>query len=246
MIAITLEYKLFGLLWRRKIETVLPERWTEITAEQLAAIPLLHRGTLSDSKLMQIFLSIKRPVAKRISSFQRYCITKNLSFLKDPQPIGYFIIKNIAGFRSPGANLKGVTFGAFIFGDTYYQNYLLGSRKDLDKFIACYYLDTKSFDENLIEKKVQLIKLTDLATREAIAINYGLIREWLAEKHPYVFQKSETGTKAEKIPGWVKVFDRVVGNDIIHQQDYANLPAMEVLRYLNETTKEFYKNGGKV
>lgn len=246
MISITIEYKPLGFLWKRMIETSFPERWNEMTPDQLTAVPKLYRGKISDSQVLQIFFGIKQNIAWRIDSYQRYRIIKNLDFIKKPGATGIFIINEIAGFRSPGKNLKGVTFGAFIFGDTYYQNYISGKRGELDKFIACYYCNRKGFDDNLVDEHAALIKKSNIAKREAIAINYGLIREWLSELFPYVFRKVEKREKNQKNVGWVMVFDGVVGSDIVRQHDYAMLPAMEVLRFLNSKTKEYYKNGGKV
>lgn len=246
MIAITIEYKPLGFLWRKRMETRLPSRWSEMTPKQIAAIPYLRRDMLDDSKLLQIFLRISKSIARRIDSYQKYCILQNLKYIKEPEPFGNFIIKKIAGFYAPGDQLKGVTFGAFIFGDTYYQNYFSGKRGDLNRFIACYYCDKNGFDDKTIEEHARLISLIDLATREATAINYGLIREWLAKAYPYVFQKAEAGQKHEKSNGWVGVFDAVVGEDIVNQEKYAEKPLSGMLRYLNRKTKEYYKNGSKV
>jgi hypothetical protein len=246
MIAITVEYKPFGFLWRRRIETKLPARWSEMTRRQIVAIPEMQRGKLDDSKLLQIFLGIKKSVANRIGNYQKYCILRNLKYIREPEAISMFIIKKIIGFKAPGNKLKGITFGAFIFGDTYYQNYIAGKKEDLNRFIACFYYNKLGFKEKNIEMNAQLIGLIDLPTREAIAINYGLIREWLALAYPYVFRKAEEGKKHKSFTGWVGVFDAVVGDDIVNEDKYAEKPLSIILRYLNHKTKEYCKNGGKV
>lgn len=246
MIVITIEYKLLGFLWKRRLKTSLPGKWDELTSAQMTAIPLMRRGLIGDKKQLQIFLGIKWRIAKRIDSYQCYCILKNLDYLLKYEPVSHFIIKNIDWFNAPGNNLKGINFGAFIFGDTHYQNYISGKESDLDRFIACYYYDKSGFNENKIEENARLIRLNGIAIREAIAMNYGLIREWLAERNPYVFQKPVPGEAQQSSAGWLKVFDRVVGKDIVRQHEYALLPATEVLRYLNNVTEEFYRNGCKV
>jgi hypothetical protein len=246
MIPVTLEYKLLGFLWRKRLETQLPARWSEMNARQIVAIPDLQRGKLDESKLLEIFLGIKRNIARRIDSYQKFCILRYLKYISEPEPLGNFVIKSIDIFHAPENNLKGVTFGAFIFGDTYYQNYLNGRKEDLNRFIACYYTISGKFYDQMVEEHALIIKETDLATREAIAINYALIREWLAKAYPYVFRKAEEGKKHEKFKGWVEVFDNVVGDDIVNADKVAKTPLSMMLRHLNRKTKQFYKNGSKV
>jgi hypothetical protein len=246
MIPVALEYRPFGFLWRRRLETKLPARWSELTPLQISSIPDLQRDKLDEIKLLEIFLGVKRKIARRVDSYQRYCILRNLKYISQPEPVGNFIIKSIAGFSAPEKNLKGVTFGAFIFGDTYYQNYITGRKEDLNRFIACYYLPEGKFDDRQIESHARIISETDLPVREAIAINYALIREWMARAYPYVFQKVENGKKAENSKGWVAVFDMVVGDDIVNEDKYAEKSLSSMLRYLNRKTKEYYKNGSKI
>lgn len=246
MIAVTVRYKPFGFFWERTLEKRLPARWSEMNPRQIAAIPHLQRGTIDDCKLLQIFLGIKKSIAKRIDRYQAYCILRNLKYIKEPEPLGKFVIKRLVGFKAPGDQLKNITFGAFIFGDTYYQNYISGKNDDLNRFIACYYYNRYGFREKNIEAHARIIGLTDIAVREAVAINYALIREWLAKAYPYVFQKAEEGQKQKKSNGWVGVFDAVVGDDLVNQEKYAEKPLSIILRFLNRKTKEYYKNGGKV
>lgn len=246
MISVEIEYKPFGILRQRRINKLLPARWSELTEDQMVAVPSLIRGGMTEARVIEIFLRVKRRISKVMDSYQRFCVMQLLRFLKNPEPVGTFIIPRIKGFHRPGNNLKGICFGAFMYGDTFYQRYIGGDKKSLDRFIACYYYDKKGFDEKMIEKNAAIISREKPEIREAVAVNYGLIREWMAQMYPYVFQKQEEGKRKKKAPGWVKVFDRIVGKDIVHQDDYARSPATEILRHLNETVKEFYKNGGKV
>lgn len=243
MIAITIEYKPFGFFRRRKLNTGLPEQWSEMTPKQIAAIPQIQKGKIDDSKLLQIFLGIKRSIAKQIGSYQKYCILRNLKYIAKPEPVGTFKIKKIVGFKAPGDHLEGITFGAFMFGDTYYQYYLDGKKGDLNRFIACFYYNRHGFDDKNRERNARIIGLVDLSIREAIAINYALIREWLAKAHPYVFQKIDVRQKHKKFSGWVGVFDGLVQNDFGNQDKYALFPVSTVLRHLNNLLKEQYKNG---
>jgi hypothetical protein len=210
----------------------------------MAAIPLYFAGALDDSKALRLFLGIKKRIARRIDDYQAFCILRNLQYLRKAEPHGNFIIKSIAGYKAPADQLAGVTFGAFIFGDTFYQNYLTNGRKDdLDQFIACFYCDKKGFYDKQIEDKAAKIRNASIIKRMAIMVNYGLIREWLALGYPNVFQKLQPGEKKEKGKGWVAVFDSIVGEDIANMEKYAEIPLSTMLRYLNNKTKESYKNG---
>jgi hypothetical protein len=247
MIPIAIEYKPFALFpGKRRMEVKLPARWSELSQEQIIAIPELNRGRINEQRLLQIFLGIKKSIAKRIDSYQAHCILRNIKYIQETEAIATFLVQDIAGLTAPHPQLRGITFGAFIYGDTYFQNYMNGKRDDLNRFIACFYYDRKGFDEKLIEPRAKMLRVTDIARREAIAMNYGLIREWLARAYPYVFQKPEPGEKVKKGKGWVAVFDMVVGEDIANSDTYAQKPVNEILRYINRKMKEFYKNGGKV
>jgi len=247
MIAVTLEYRPFTLIpWIRKIDAKFPSRWSELKPVQIVAIPRLQRGLLTDVKMLQIFLGIKKNVAKRIESYQTYYVFQNLKFIREPGPLSTFVIKNIMGYKAPRDRLEGVSFGAFMFGDTYYQNYIGGKLEDLNRFIASFYTDKKGFAEDRIQDIAKIIKVSDPAKREAIAINYALIRAWLRDSYPWVFQKADEMSESDRKGGWVGVFDRLVKDDLANQDKYAKLPVSAVLRHLNIIMKEYYKYGGKV
>lgn len=247
MIPVALEYKPFLLLpYTRHVETRLPARWSEMSPEQISSIPDMQHGKMTDAEILTVFLGIDRKIAGKLDSYQTHCIIRNLRYISEPEPFGNFIIKEIAGFKAPGEKLKGVTFGAFIFGDTYYQNYISGKRNDLNKFIASFYTRNEKFDDGLIDKNAEKISKVKSSTREAIAVNYGLIREWLARAYPYVFEKSEEGSKKQTPKGWIDVYDMLVAENLSDHDKIAMTPASTVLRILNYRRKLYLKNGGKV
>jgi hypothetical protein len=246
MIAVTLEYRPYGFLWKRRLEKQLPDKWNELNCHQIIAIPKLQEGKLDEFRLLQIFLGIERSIAKRLSSYQRFSIIRNIKILQNLQPIGRFIIKKVVGFKAPKNNLEGITFGAFILGDTYYQNYIEGKKDDLDKFIACFYYNRFCFSDKHLERNARIIGLADISIRQAIAINYALIREWLTEVYPYVFQKGEPEKKRNSSKGWVGVFDAIVRDDIVNQDKYLQQPVSVMFRYINNRILENIKNGSKV
>jgi hypothetical protein len=243
MIPVELEYRPIPFIpWTRRIEKKLPARWSELSESQAVYAPLIRTGALSDRKLLQIFLGLRKRITKRIDGYQAFCITRLLRFLDKPEPLDRFMISSIAGFKAPGRGLKGVTFGAFIFGDTFFQSYMSGKELRPDKFIACFYTSGK-FNENEIERNAAIIANEKPEKRVAIAVNYGLIREWMALAYPFVFQKKEVGEE-DKSKGWVGVFDQIVQDDLANQDKYAQLPVSTVLRNINNRMKNYYKNGG--
>jgi len=241
MIPVVIEYKPIPFLgFKRRIETTLPAHWSELTPEQLILIPSVFNDTISETHILQVFLNIRWSIARRLDSYYRYCLIRNLKYLNELDRCDRFIIPNIGRYKAPEPRLKGVTFGAFIFGDTYFQNYMEGKKADLDKFIACYYLDG-TFKDNEIDVRAARLSRESIELREAIILNYKLIREWLAESYPYVFQKPDSKDKKTSKGSWVKVFDMVVGDDIVNQERYAEQPLSIILRYLNQKAKEHLK-----
>ena len=126
-------------------------------------------------------------------------LTMNLLFLNS--------IVRVLFFAPQNQNSKRVTFGQFIFLDTYFANYQESRDKtDLNKFIAAAYLPFgQRFTEPVIDANYEWVAKTDILSREAIVINYYLIRDWLCEVYPLVFQRKteqqikEDETKINKI-----------------------------------------------
>ena len=243
MTSIVLQYRPYNIFPLRKIEKNMPSCWDELSPRQLQAIPLFRRGLLSETRMLQIFLGVKRTIARRIGAFQALLITNELSFLNKPSAVSYFAVGKISGFRAPADKLKNVNFGQFIFADTYFQSYLEGNTDDLNRFIACFYTDRVGFNENSIENKAKIIRAASIFRREAIAVNYALVREWLSNCYPFVFEHPYEGQKKQKSAGWVAIFDQIVGDDIVNSDSYAAKPVNEMLRFMNKQRKEYLYNG---
>jgi hypothetical protein len=71
-----------------------------------------------------------------------------------------------------------------------------------------------------------------------------LIRQWFVEQYPNVFQPAEDQTKKEQ-SSWIDVYDAIVGDNIVQQAEYADLPISTVLRYLDKRIKT-NRHEGKV
>lgn len=240
MIDIVIQYRPVSFYpYTRRRNLLMPSRWTELSDHQLESIHLALSGRTNDNTLISLFLGVSKFFARRLDSYSKFCILRQLTFLNKIDTCDKFIIRRIGNLCAPAARLKDVTFGQFIFGDTYFQNYCDGKRKDLDSFIACYYTRGK-FSEKDIDQNTAVISHESIQKREAIALNYRLIREWLARRYTHVFEKSDA-KKKDKSNGWVGVFDAVVGDNVIDTDRYADTPLSQMLRYLDNRVAEHLK-----
>jgi hypothetical protein len=157
---------------------------------------------------------------------------------------------------APSPKLKGVTFAQYIFADSYFTAYQESRKEDdLNKFVAALYLpEGVTFAEKYITSNSRLIGRKDIHTRESIAINWQLIHEWLSLAYPLIFQKREE-IQAESHPEghpefisgsgparnsspWIKIFENFVGDDILHNDQYANMPVNTIFQFMTRKYKE--------
>jgi hypothetical protein len=245
MTAIEIQYRPIGWLnISRKISTTHPDSWEELTPTQFISAACVFKETISDDKLIASMLGLRQRIIRKLSPYQKFSLIELLKFLETYKPYYEFIIPEIAGFRRPQPRLKDETFGCFIFAETYFERYASTSEPEyLSKFIACFYRESP-FKESDIASRAKIIADQPLILQEAIFINYILIREWYTEEYPLVFKPAEDQSRKERST-WLDVYDAVVGDDIVQQAQYANLPISTVLRYLNKRIQS-NKNESKV
>jgi hypothetical protein len=245
MTSIELEYQPFKWLpFRCHLKTTHPDCWEELTPRQLIMAACVFKETISDDHLIAAMLGLKKRVVKGLTAYQKFTLIGLLKFLETYKPYYEFIIPEIAGLRRPLPRLKNETFGCFIFAETYFERYASTSEPEyLSKFIACFYRESP-FKESDIAGRAKIIADQPLILQEAIFINYILIREWYTEEYPLVFKPAEDQSRKERST-WLDVYDAVVGDDIVQQEQYANLPISTVLRYLNKRIQS-NKNESKV
>lgn len=241
MTEIAVQYRPVNFLpFTRRRNFFMPAKWSELNDLQLESISLAWDPKADQNKLIGLFLGVSKIFVRKLDEYQKFCILRQLRYLNSVDICDKFIIQRIGKLKAPERYLKNVTFGQFVFGDTYFQNYIDGRRKDLDRFIACYYTRGK-FSEKNIEKDAAIIARENIDKREAIVLNYRLVREWLARRYRNVFEKAEAGKKKDKTNGWVGVFDAIVGDNITDTDRYADAPLSQVLRYLDAKIVEYQK-----
>jgi len=243
MSEISIRYQPFRLLpVHRTIKTTHPDDWKDLTPAQLIIAASVMNGTVKDDRVIQLMTNLKKKVIRRLSPYQKLSILELLRFLNTYAPYHEFILPKIGPLNRPQPRLKDETFGTFIFAETYLANYEKSfDKKDLDKFIACYYRSRK-FREEDIEINAHMIRNEPEVQKQAIYINYVLIQQYLALNYPNIFKQAEESDENSK-SSWVDVFDSVVGDDIVSQENYANLPISTVLRYLDKQIVKNRKNG---
>ena len=144
-----------------------------------------------------------------------------------------------------------MTFGQFVFVDSYFNNFSeTGSPEDLNKFLASLYTPYNGkFKQGNIDNHVRFGKLSN-EIKEAVLINYMLVKQWLFVKYPLLFiaavideepSKHKTKNNYDSM-GWVKILENLIGDDIPNHRKYTNLPLHNVLRFLTRKIKESAKH----
>lgn len=260
---VTITYQPFRWFkYTRTLNGNFPSDWNETSANQLIAIASLIRQSISDVQFLSTMTGLSKRTINKLDAYQRFQLIELFDSFRSNKPYNEFIIPKLdckgTILCAPKPKLKAVTFGQFIFLDTYFANYQESKDKtDLNKFIAATYLPFgQRFTEYVIDANHEWVAKTDMLSREAIVINYYLIRDWLCEVYPLVFQRKteqenqDDQTKIkQKIPtkkrdqnSWIKVFESLVGDDIINEDNYANLPLHNVLRHLTNQIKKNIKS----
>lgn len=241
---IAIEYR--WLFVRRKLTRNIPERWEELNARQLIAVAKIALGNIADDAYLHEFGNIPLKVIKRLDTYQKYCIGKLMAFTEGFEPWYKFILM-LPGLKAPRPRLEAMTFGQFMFVDTYYSDWVTDSTPELlNKFVGSLYLPKgEAFDTEKTEVYIENAKQLQEAEKIAITLNYRLVKEWLGNLYPMLFPRPDE--TEEKKPGkvappstsgWLQIFESIVGDDLIHQEEYFNLPVHTVLRHLTKKMKE--------
>ena len=261
MLKIEINYR--SIRWfpfTRKVNSNVPQNWGDVTQKQLIAITCLYKSAISDFAFLKAMSGLKKWILKKLSDYERYKLMEVFEFVGEQKPYHEFIIRKISIYRkgivlyAPEGKLKGITFGQFIFTDTYFANYQQsGDETDLNKFIASLYLkNDEHFDEKLIQSRHPQIGIIDKNIREAIVLNYQLMHEWLALAYPLIFHTVAELTTIPTVSDgdiaipeikrdpniWIKVFQNFVGDDIIHDEIWAAKPVNTIFAYMTRKYKE--------
>ncbi len=239
------------LIFKRKASGKAPTSWEELTERQFIAISRTIHGSAPDFRFLSVLTGIDQSLLKKLHPFDLLKLTEGIEFVgKAGNSHFEFIIREIAGtdFVCPKPKLGAMTFGQFIFADAYYNDWMATKNETaLTNFVASIYLLTgEKFDSETIPERVWTIINLDIDIRKAIAFNYGLILVWLQKCYPLIFQESSgdgIAQKPQSQSGWLKLFDSLVGEDLINRDRYADLPVHTVFRHLTTKYKDNARKG---
>lgn len=248
MINIAIEYPV--LFFKQKATGLAPSSWRELTRRQFIAISRTVNGAEPDFRFLSRLTGISKRLMKKLSPYELYKLSDAIDFIGQAgNSHAAFIITRIPGtdIVSPKPKLGGMPFGQFIFTESHYNDWQeTKAEADLNNFIASLFLPQgEKFNSENIAINALKIKLIDLEIRQAIAFNYGLILVWLQKCYPLIFhdygetrQALSSPNEQTKKSQWLKIFESLVGDDLINHDRYAELSVHAVLRYLTNKYKE--------
>jgi len=253
MTNLEIEFPFF--FFTRRAKGTLPGSWSELSEKQFIAVSTLVNGREIDFQLLSVLTSFPKRLLKALSPYQLAKLSYQFDFIGNASKShNSFFTARLMGTKlySPKPKLAGMTFGQFIFADAYYNTWL-ANRDDetLTKLIASLYLfSDEQFNEAAISGKKSLVEKLPKDLRLSIAFNYSLVVSWLQQVYPLIFHStgnhpdpavSADGIRPDsrtKDSGWLKLFESLVGDDLIHRNQYAGLPVNVVLNYLTVKYKE--------
>jgi len=243
MKTVEIGYRLLWIPMKKKKEV--PGSWLEVNADQLIVIAENYMGVCSEFRLLAEMCGVSEKVIQKMPAFFRFKLAEEFEFMKDFKPSNSFILKKVKNLQAPKSRLEAMTFGQFIFVDTFYNDWCQDEKTEtLNKFVACLYLPKHyTFSEKYIEENAAAVAKIDERVKYAITLNYRLVKEWLTERYPMVFEKPDPTQKKRKKTGkagngWVSIFESIVGDDITRADDYAKVPVHSVMRFLTKKIKE--------
>lgn len=234
--------------WReRRIKTTFPSAWSELNTQQFTA---LYKKR-DDVSLLSLMLGVKKRIVKRMSLLQIYDLRILFDFIKKDTKVSNFLLEQIhcpkAGtLYAPKARLAEMTFMQFIYADSFYMQYVETLKPEILRDLAAHlYVGESGYDRKVSDRNAERMKQMDQGTLEAIALNYGLVRKWIAERYPQVFPAGNT-KKQGNTGGWPDVFDNLVGDDLKDRDKYAEIPVNSVFKFMTKKIKEANKNAARV
>ena len=268
---ITVEYRRFWRTHHRELS--LPERWDELTGRQLVMAVRLWLGTVTQAQFLMGVFGFRESEVRRMDDYQKWVLLHAVDWMQDlKRPHNAFFLRQLPGtdLLAPGPRLKGCTLQQYMTVDTFFSQYLIEAEKGglfvqekLDDFIAALYkkenevfsmtegaaMDIKPEEIRLVvlEEHLRVVRGIDECMKQAIVMNYVLIRSWLCRAFPHLFPETEEDdkpTNKPKVPkptNWLQVFDAFVGDNIADMEKYQAMQATDAFRIMNRRIREAKK-----
>lgn len=266
MINVELQYRpVTWIPFYRRVSRAFPEEWEEMDRKQFVAVSRVIQGDGDELMLMGALLGIGERKAKRIEDFQRFCIADLLQFISESRSFDKWFFPSLVGLSGPADNFDNIKFGEFIYADSFLMEYDLRHNVDaLDRLIAVLYRrkvsdqndsdfsgdEREPFNENTFKQRIGKLSKIDKSVKLALLVNYRAVRECIISRYSYLFPPSApvvgnvVKRKTYDLRAWVKVFEKLVGDDILNRDKWAEMGAHVVLSHMNESIKQSIKAKG--
>lgn len=244
------------ITFKKKVyERDIATEWSELDAEGMKLAALLWSGGLQQGQLIAEYYGIPMSVVAAMDEYLTFCLmelTKWMARLDDA--VDDFKIVALPGteYSAPGPRLGGCTLEQFMMADTYFQRYAIGQKADdLTLFIAALYHARRKRDDDM-DAKVSAVEGMEETVRQAVFLNFILVRRWLSRSYPYLFPPQqeaddddgeEKRTKRKKRPkpqatDWLAIFDAFMGDDVAFIERYKRMSALDAFRLMNRRIKQ--------
>lgn len=255
---ITIEYRSFGF-FNRKQAIEVPERWEDLSETQFSVCAKMHVEPMSDVDFVARFFGLSKRLVKLFSKFEVYKLTELTGFALNPTAVvSSFFIQEIPGTNllAPQSKLRNISIEHFALFDTYFFDYAnQPTPENLCRFVTTLYgkkgerITAIDFDK----KYKYVTAKVDKSTQYAIFLNYLFIRKWLSKSFPFVFEQNDdtddrpakrkyvNPTKPNR-PDWNGIIDGMVGDDIIHYDEYTRMSCLLAFKTINNRIKNYKKN----
>ena len=254
---LSIEYR-YLWFWHKKKSIDVPQTWEDLSQKQFEVCAQQYIEPLEDKQFVSRFFGLNKRLVSKFSQYEVYKLSELATFAMTANGnVNRFFMERIpnTALLSPQERLVNVSFEHFALFDTYFFRYAYSKKdSDLSMFIATLYLKKGEKVTTIdIEKRQKYIeKRIDKATQYAIFLNYTFVREWLSTRFRFLFDKQdpdENSTKKsnpknkQQGPDWNQVLDGLVGDDILHYQDYKLMPCIVAFKTINKRLKEYARNG---
>jgi hypothetical protein len=238
--------------WKDRVQTIrVPEEWPDMTGSQSIAAARCYIDSVNEDDFIADFYDIPKSVVLKMSEFQKYRLTELLEFVFNPDGlINSFYLPEVAGLRAPGNRLHNITVEHFGIFDTYFFDFAHEKTDEaLDRFVAALYLKSGEVITRVdMSKRIKKVSTIDKPTKYAIFLNYIFIRKWLSVRFSYLFQVSDESKSKKNLPAkvskkslpdWNGMIENVMGDDVLHYNEYKSLPCILFFKQANKKLKQY-------
>lgn len=239
---------------KKEYERDIATEWSELDGEGMKLAAQLWCGGLRSDCLISEYYKIPLNVVHVLGDYLTYCLLELTGWMQRlDDAVDDFKIELLPDtiYFAPGARLSGCTLEQFMVADTHFQRYAISQDADhLTLFIAALYHAKMQRDDDM-DAKVKVVEGLDETVRQAVFLNFILVRRWLSRSYPYLFPPSDDdededdgeADKHKKQPksrptDWLAIFDAFMGDDVAFIERYKRMGALDAFRLMNRRIKQ--------